>query len=505
MENLTPAAFLIPMTVALWVLWELVARVPRSAPAQSPPEPLARADVLIPATIAGLFYLLALWRLGTPEQFVFDEVHHVRTAMEYIEGLNPHEWTHPPLAKLIMAASMKVWGGSFDPRDAAWDPQQTLDARTTIGWRYPGVVFGAFALIALYALTRTLFENRKIAAAATLMLALDGVFFVHSRIGMTNIYTVCFILLGTTGTWLYIKRGSGAWLLLSGLGLGLALATRWTSLWAWGFNGLLLCWHLFAGEWRHWAATGKKPLWELVKWVGRIGGAMIVLPLAVYFLSYIPFVLQGEGAVAQKLFTSGEPGRVDWGQVLSGRNRAWGNGWYKVLEQQGDMWRYHTSLKERHPYESPWWSWPLMLRPPWYYFESVEGKISGIWSIGNAFLWWGSLPALAMAAFLAHRERRTALGVVALMGIGMWLCWGIKPRPLIFMHYYFEAVPFACIALAYLGWRIWESNGKRDRFVVQVYASLIGLWFAFYYPLLVALPVPDWFFRLHLWLKDVWV
>jgi dolichyl-phosphate-mannose--protein O-mannosyl transferase len=506
-EKLTLLTLLIPLGIVTLILLTLFFRL-RQIRDTSPPssEPVVRADVLIATGIAVLFYVLAIWRLGTPSKLVFDEVHHVRTGMEYIWGLDPHEWSHPPLAKLLMAVSMKVWGTQFDPRDGAWRDDLPFTPRDCIGWRYPAVVFGSLALVAMYALSRVLFGNRAIAVGATLLLALDGLFFVHSRIGMTNIYTICFMLSGTLGTWLYVKRGEAGWLLLTGLSLGLALATRWTSLWAWGFNGLLLLWHLFAGEWGQWRSTQKNPALELFKWVLRVGGAMVAIPIVVYLLTYIPFVLQAStGTWQEKLLTTGEIGAVDWGKGITGETRAGGHGWYKVWEQQGDMWRYHTGLKERHPYESPWWSWPLMLRPTWYFFEGEEGKISGIWGIGNAFLWWGSVPAWLMAVSLAWREKRSALGAVALLGLGMWLCWGIKPRPLIFMHYLFEAIPFACLALSYLGWRLWESKDGTNRSIVLVFAGLTVFWFVFYYPLLSALPIPDWFFGPHLWLKDLWV
>lgn len=511
-EKLSAVHILATGLIVLWIFREMFARLQRATSTEPPPsQPLDRADVFAAATVAVAFYVLAIWRLGFPGVFVFDEVHHVRSAMEYINGLDPHEWTHPPLAKLIMATGMKLAGVHFDPRDNIWKSDMKFNGLACISWRFPAVIAGSLSLVAIFALARTMFENRSIAIAAATLLAMDGCFMVHARIGMTNIYTVCFILTATLGTWLYTKHNKGWWLLLTGFGLGLALATRWTSLWAWGFNGLVLIWHLVR-QWRAALAEDKNPTPIVLRWIAQVGGAMVILPISLYILSYVPFVLQSTSkpgiTIEQALFTSGEPkeyGPVNWSKALKDEPTAVGHGWYKVLAQQGDMWRYHTGIKDSHPYESPWWSWPLMLRPTWYHFEGKDGKTEGIWAIGNAFIWWGGIPALICALYLAWREKRPALGVVVLFGLGMWLCWGIKPRPLIFMHYLFEAIPFFCIALSYIGWRIWDSRDETSRFLVQMYAGLITFWFIFYFPLLTALGIPDWYFRMHLWLDNLWV
>jgi dolichyl-phosphate-mannose-protein mannosyltransferase len=497
--------FGVPLLIALWIFRELFAFLRRTPDVGLPPhEPVERTDHLIAASIAVIFYLLCLWRLAVPNTTYFDEVHHVRTAMEYIDGLEPHEWTHPPLAKLIMAASMKVWGTDFDPREGVWKPDATYPTRACLSWRFPSVCFGALSLAAMFALTRALFGNRFVATAGTVLLALDGVFFVQSRIAMTNIYTVFFILTGTLGTWQYVKRGDRRWLLLTGLALGCALATRWSSLWAWGLNGVILLWQLFAYERPSWT-PGSPVSRETAKWIATMTVTMGLIPLFVYMLAYVPFVLQGNGDLMTKLFTSGEPAPVAWSKAFQRDFYASGHGWFKVLNQQKDMWNYHSGLKEGHPYSSTWWTWPLMLRPVWYYFVSKDGTDTGIWAIGNAAVWWASVPALLCAAYLARKERNPALGIVSLLGFGMWLAWAIKPRPLDFMHYFFECVPFTCIALAYLGWRLYHSGDEVQRRFAVVFASAAATWFVFYYPLLSALTVPDGYFRLHIWLDRLWI
>ncbi len=471
-------------------------------------------DRVIPAVIAVGFYLLGLWRLGQPNEMVFDEVHHSRTAMEFVLGQNPHEWTHPHFAKLMMAAGLMAWGGHFDPSDGVWQDSGEYPERAVIGWRFPSLVFGALALVVMYALARRLLRHRGAATLATVFLALDGVFFVQSRTAMTNIYTVFFILLATFGVWRFFEEDRARFLALAGLAIGGALSSRWSSLYAWALLLLALFVHHVWSERRQRGDGSGLPLARSIRWAALVLSLFFVLPAAVYLATYIPFVLQGEqGTYAEKLFSA------DYGN----------HGWGKVLSMQGDMWRYHSGMKDTHPYNSPWWSWPLVLRPVWYYWRGDGNVTRGIWCIGNVFIWWASIPAFVIAARLAWRQRNAAVALVVLMGLGQWLLWGVKARSLNFLHYMFESIPFVCLALAYIFYSAWRrrevgtnlaprenmGNGEEEgdapdpwtaerRFVV-FYCALIVAWFLFFYPLLSALPIPQRFYDFHLWMGRPWV
>ncbi|MGH2488290.1 MAG: phospholipid carrier-dependent glycosyltransferase, partial [Candidatus Limnocylindria bacterium] len=61
-----------------------------------------------------LALVLRLWRLDQPRSMIFDEIYHGRTAMEYLANWkwgwdrDPYEWTHPMLAKYLIAAGIEV-------------------------------------------------------------------------------------------------------------------------------------------------------------------------------------------------------------------------------------------------------------------------------------------------------------------------------------------------------------------------------------------------------------
>ena len=83
------------------------------------PEPrrtLTRIDVWLLVLVAVSAFSLRGWRVGEPTHFQFDEVYHVRTATEFMQEWKygePHaiyEYTHPHLAKYLIALGLDTFG-----------------------------------------------------------------------------------------------------------------------------------------------------------------------------------------------------------------------------------------------------------------------------------------------------------------------------------------------------------------------------------------------------------
>src|SRR3989344_2060701 len=162
---------------------------------------------------------LRIYRLDFPNNYVFDEVYHAFTAKEYLRGgkeawewwTTPppgvaYEWTHPPLAKEIMAASMFLL--------------RSQDAWT---WRLPGVLLGVLSVYLIYVLSKQLFKNNPAALIAAFVFSIDGLNFVQSRVGMNDIYFVTFILISL----LFVLNNK---FFYSALFLGLALSSKWAAI-----------------------------------------------------------------------------------------------------------------------------------------------------------------------------------------------------------------------------------------------------------------------------------
>ena len=72
---------------------------------------LGRRGVVVGGVVFVLALATRLPGLASPPGMYFDEVYHARTAGEYLEGREVYEWTHPPLAKELMALSVSAFSG----------------------------------------------------------------------------------------------------------------------------------------------------------------------------------------------------------------------------------------------------------------------------------------------------------------------------------------------------------------------------------------------------------
>lgn len=403
-------------------------RLPPTGPARD------RAIGLLLALASAAFRLP---RLGFPPEEMFDEVYHAKTALQYLQGVNPTEWVHPPTAKLLIAVGVWIFG--YEP----W------------AWRLLPALAGIALAPIFYLLARTVLQTERAAVLASVILLADGVYLVQSRTAMTNIFAVCFQVAAA----LFMVRAvlrpvlPARTMALAGLFLGLALSTRWTSLWATGFLGLVVL-----------VVRGRR-LWT-PRELGLAAMTFGAIPLVLYVISYLPWMHQAD----------------PWTRFL------------ELPEHTRAVWRYHADLRATHPYFSSWYTWPWLYRPTWYYFNQtadVPAQVRGIVALGNPWLWWASVPVTFWALVTGVRARDPRR-VFAGMGFAcLYLPWGISPRTLNYGHYLFEAIPYACLSLGMLLDRYWDT--WRD--TTRAYVAVVVATFLFFLPFYTGYPVPGpWYY-----------
>src|SRR5208283_5282913 len=133
---------------------------------------------------------LHLATITRPDTPLFDEQHYVPDARRIINGEGTLRLEHPPLAKLIIAGGMEIFG------DNPW------------GWRLPAVILSTFALVAFYDVCRKLGTSHKTAFMATLLLGTENLTFIHSGMAMLDIYVVVFTIFAF---WFYLKGPRWWW------------------------------------------------------------------------------------------------------------------------------------------------------------------------------------------------------------------------------------------------------------------------------------------------------
>lgn len=403
-----------------------------------------------------LSFFLRLYRLDQPTEHYFDEVYHAYTAQKYLhnnpeaydiwsppEGRFANEWVHPPLAKLLMAGFMAITHES------------------SFGWRIGSSFFGTgiIAVTALIALQ--LFRSKKIAALAAVFLSLDGLLLAQSRIAMNDTY---FLFFGLCSIYTYIlwrkNHQSLRTVLLSGVFFGLALASKWTSLYILLFYATDILFRLKRKEFK---------LTPILIIHGIL--SFLFVPFALYLASYAQFF-------------------------------ALGYSWKDLLEMQRQIFWYHTNLVATHPYQSTPVQWILDLRPVWYWTgDPNRSFVQNIYNAGNPIFFWFGLIAIAFSIRSLIHTKNSVLLFCILWYFWMWLPWARSPRIMFFYHY-LPALPPLAILSAYFAEHLLHIRAKiqtknRQLHVVRLTRAipfavigLCALWLMLFFPILTGLPIP---------------
>ncbi len=179
--------------------------------------------------------------------------------------------------------------------------------------------------------------------------------------------------------------------------------------------------------------------------------AISVIPLAIYVISYIPWI-----ALGNQWFPGYPQGHT--GQTF--------------IALQQSMYEYHNYLRATHPASSPWWAWPFDLKPVWFEQNDYAGGTTAvIYDTGNLVLFWLAIPAVLWSAWMAWRRRSLALTFVVIAICCMWLPWARIDRAT-FQYHIFTTLPFSFMALAYFLAELWHGPSRRTWMLARVAAAI---------------------------------
>jgi len=420
----------------------------------------------------------AVYEYSFLEGTYFDEVYHPRTAYEYINGLEPYENTHPPLGKLIISLGMLLFG--VNP----------------FGWRFFGTLSGVLMVPIGYALARRLLKDKKWAYLATFIFTFDFMHLSQTRLATIDSFTAFMAILMYYFMYRYIKmnfyntpvKKTLPPLLLSGICFGIGIAIKWQGVYA-GIGLAVLFFHSLSMRYLEFCAAKEGRLIgdaekvlstfvpKLVKTLLCAVVFFIIIPFAIYFLSYLPIMIKNPEGISY----------------------FWNN--------QQSMLNYHGTLTETHSYGSSWWTWPLDLRPLYAYAPNrdfvPEGISQGISSFGNPLLWWLTIPSVLYLLYRTATHKGTQETQTILTGFfALYLPWIVISRQA-FIYHFFPCVFFVALAIACSLKDLTETHQKLRRYV-WIYPVCVLVLFIVFYPVLTGIPVPTWYAAALSWLPG-WV
>jgi dolichyl-phosphate-mannose--protein O-mannosyl transferase len=246
------------------------------------------------------------------------------------------------------------------------------------------------------------------------------------------------------------QLGGLVWLGLCGVVMGVAVAIKWTGVYAGLGLGVLFLWHIISQRKRLFPSW--REFWRLM---GFCLAFFVAVPILIYVLSYIPFVTEPPS----------------------------GNPLQKAFDNTVDIFTMHSTreMNEELTSVSPAYDWPIMRLPVMFQVSALEDGhfLSSLYCLGNPVIWWGGIPCILFCFYRFLGKRDAKAGFLAVAYLAQYLPWffflNIK-----FLYHYFPAALFMILMMGYVfdllaRWKPW--GGKA---VVGFLALAVVVFFVFY-------------------------
>ncbi len=461
-----------------------------------------------PLAATGLAALLRLPYLGQPHAIIFDETYYVKDSLALLSfgherkvienadsvllssgGENYQSIftdaasyiVHPPVGKWVIASGEAIFGA------------------TPFGWRIAIALLGILSVLLTARIARRLTNSNFIGTVAGILLALDGLHIAMSRTALLDT-SLSFFVLCAFGFLVLDRDSANAgrsknWRWAMVIALGLACATKWSGVYfAAAFGILMLVWDY---------ERRRKHLEAPRVWFVKDFLPALLMPfaiIAIYISSWI-----------------------GWFRSSDGWNRHWAeeNGsssWVpdalrSLMHYHSDMLSFHTNLVTPHSYASNPWSWPLMIRPTSFFYETEptcgSDKCSQeVIPLGNPLIWWAGAIAIAVIVYFAVSRRHSAALPIAVAFAAGWVPWLFFTERTTFSFYSVVFIPYTVMALA-LALYLLNTQVNTDRPVAWRWPTLSFLFVAavltaFFYPILTGHSITYEMWQLRMWLPS-WV
>lgn len=394
-------------------------------------------------------------------QAYFDEIYHVRNAWEIANRQYMYASVHPLLGTNIIALSIHLFG--MHP----------------FAWRLPGAIASVLMLPVLYGILKHLLKRDYLSLIGSFLLATDFMHITTARIATLEPFSILFILCSFYWMLKYCRsnfytlpmRKGILYLFLSGIFMGLSIATKWTGCYAAIGLAIMLFtnWIQRFLEYKKDKETHQQFFKILLTTVLSCILFFIIIPIVIYCISYIP----------DKIF----------------RNEPWTIA--NVWKQAQQMYHYHVNLNATHPYQSTWFQWILDLRPMWYYVGIKENVFHTISCFSNPLLTWIGLPAILFTTYRALCKKDIVGWYIVVGYFSGLLPWIIYVQRIVFAYHFYPTSLFTIIAIVYC---INLLNNRKMSIVVPAYLAAYLALFILFLPVITGFGTSQQFARFLAWL-----
>lgn len=391
---------------------------------------ITRRDYLILLGLA-VGGILTHFALAYPDQVIFDEVHFGKFVTAYCCTGERFFDIHPPHAKLLIAGA--AWLGGYRGGFSFENIGQAYTDVPIAAMRIVPAITGVILPLVIFLLLRTLGVGRTLASLGGSLVILDNAVTIQTRvIALDGVLLVA--TFGSIAMFLAAKQRSGlirlACFVGAGALAGLAAGTKFTGLSALAVVGIMVVVMLL---------QRRSPI-NRRAWIGY--GALIVSAAAVVYLAgwvlhFALLPLPGPGDAFHVPTSLLPPHQFNPVNFL--RETA-------TLHQI--MFDANFNLTAGHPHASPWWSWPFM-ETPVFYWTSGSAQI---YFVGNPVVWWGStlvFIAALLVSVVQFGQRRPVLTTtlwIPVVGFMIAMLPLVRVPRALFLYHYLTPLLFSLLA-----------------------------------------------------------
>lgn len=402
--------------------------------------------------------------LGHPREVIFDEVHFGKFITAYCCTGERFFDIHPPHAKLLIAGV--AWLGGYRGRFSFDHIGQAYEHVPVTALRLVPALMGTMLPLVIFLLLRQLGVGRAVAALGGSLVLFDNAITVQTRVMALD----GVLLVATFGSLVLFLASLrwGGWRRLGGLAsagavAGIAVGTKFTGLAALALLGVLVLVTLF-----------QQPTWaDKRRWVGY-GALIVVMAVVVYLAGWVMHFallpLPGPGDAFHVPTTLLPPQQFQPVNFLR-----------ETMKLHRIMFDANFNLTAGHPHASPWWSWPAM-RVPVFYWTSASAQI---YFVGNPVVWWGgtlAFMAALMVSVVTFGQRRPsdrAILWIPVVGFMIAMVPLMRVPRALFLYHYLTPLLFSLLAAIvwferYQTRRHWSATQLRRVVMGAVVAAVAG-------------------------------
>ena len=432
-----------------------------------------------------------LWTLEGP---IFDEIFYPQYGLNYLQN-QEFFYPHPPLANYLYSISIWVYMtvGSFFGMTGTLVDFENINP---MSYRWLNTLTGSLLFALTYRIAIAIYNNKVFALLASLFVAIDGAMIVDSRIATANMFLLFFGLCSMGRIfipYMFNNKNNQKNLIYFAFFIGLTASVKWNGLgfflMASSYYFLLLLVKYFDKR----SLTQNNLDSELAENISPFNYSLyfLLFPLITYIIIFIPDVLF--------------------------------NTQFSFIEKHQQMMGYHQTMvsNNEHPYCSNWFTWPLMLRPIAYFFESYTLADSGISMVRSIHLFPN--PILSLLSFISVIIMSISWVKLFLNWINMnlvckeffifsfillgYFCnlvpWMIVERCTFIYHYQPSAI-FGFLALAWYLGKWLEAQEWSKRITSCLILLLILVAFLYWLPIQLGIPMENFQFYDRMRLKS-WI